>query len=225
MSGGVMALLAIAVVIIIAITVMSAAAERERARALRVWAGGRGWGYARERPELADRFAGAPFRRAPSNARAVHVLWGEHRGHRVLAYEYTYITCGQDGRSAPTTHRFPVVAVPTPPTPLLGVRADTGRALSESRGGNEVRVGEPGFDEVFEVRCQDEAFARVLLDERVRTWLLGDPGGRAPFRFTGGHLLAWGEGGMEPEVVMAMVDPLIDLLELAPAGVWEGARG
>ncbi|HJE60468.1 MAG TPA: hypothetical protein K8V84_18455 [Nocardiopsis listeri] len=221
MSGGVLALLAIAVALIIAISVMSAAGERERAGTLRVWVGERGWGYDRERPELADRFAGAPFRRAPSNARAVHVLSAEYRGHRVLAYEYVYTTCGRDGRSAPSTHRFPVVVVPTPPTPVLQVCAEAGPVL---RGVDRVRVGECGFDETFEVRCADEVFARALLDERVRAWLLETPGERAGFRFTGEHLLAWGEGRLEAEAAVAMADRLIDLLEHVPAGVWEGAR-
>ncbi|MGW9557544.1 hypothetical protein ACWGSK_23885 [Nocardiopsis sp. NPDC055551] len=221
MSGGVLALLAIAVVIIIAISVMSAAAERERAGVLRGWAGGRGWGYDRERPELADRFAGAPFRRAPSNARAVHVLSAEHRGHRVLAYEYTYTTCGQDGRSAPSTHRFPVVVVPTPCTPVLQVRAVAGPTLP---GAGRVRVGESTFDETFEVRCADEVFARALLDERVRAWLLEAPGERAGFRFTGEYLLTWGEGRLEGDEAVAMADRLIDLLEHVPIGVWEGTR-
>lgn len=222
MSGGVLALLAIAVVIIIAISVMSAAAERERAGTLRVWADGRGWGYDRERPELADRFAGAPFRRAPSNARAVHVLSAEYRGHRVLAYEYVYTACGRDGRSAPSTHRFPVLVVSTPHTPVLQVRAEAGPALP---GAGRVRMGGPAFDEVFEVRCADEAFARALLDERVRAWLLEAPEERAGFRFTGEHLLTWGEGLLEAEAAVAMADRLIDLLERVPAGVWEGSRG
>lgn len=222
MSGGVLALLAIAVVIIIAISVMSAAAERERAGVLRGWAGGRGWGYDRERPELADRFTGAPFRRAPSNARAVHVLSAEHRGHRVLAYEYTYTTCGPDGRSAPSTHRFPVVVVPTPTVPVLQVcAAEAGPDLA---GVGRVRVDEPAFDETFEVRCADEVFARALLDGRVRAWLSGAPEERAGFRFTGEHLVTWGEGRLEGEEAVAMADRLIDLLEHVPAGVWEGAR-
>lgn len=221
MSGGVLALLAIAVVIIIVISVMSAAAERERAGVLRGWAGGRGWGYDRERPELVDRFAGAPFRRVPSNARAVHVLSARHRGHRVLAYEYTYTTCGQDGRSAPSTHRFPVVVVPTPCTRVLQVRAEAGPALP---GAGRVRVGGSTFDEVFEVRCAEEAFARALLDERVRAWLLEAPEERAGFRFTGEFLLTWGEGRLEGEEAVAMADRLIDLLERVPVGVWEGAR-
>ncbi|MBR8745270.1 hypothetical protein [Nocardiopsis sp. MG754419] len=227
MSGGVMAMLAIVVVVIVAITVMSAAAERKRVESLSAWARERGWHYDRERPELADRFGGAPFRRAPSNARAIHVLSAEHRGHRVLAYEYTYTTTSHNGQSTTTTrHRFPVVVVSTPHTPVLDVRTEHfGHALMGMLGVRDLQVGERLFDDTFRIRCEDEGFARAVLDEPVRAWLLERPEERVPFRFTGDHLVTWGQGALEPEAAVALADRLITLLELVPDGVWEGTRG
>lgn len=222
MSGGVLALLAVVVVIIVAVALLNGAADRERGEALRVWARERGWGYDRERPELVDRFAGAPFKREPSDARALHVLSAEHRGRRVLAYEYSYSVCA-GGRERARVHRFCVVAVLTPPTAMLEVRV--GDAGCGSSGGRGVRVGDEAFEEVFGVCGDDEAFAAAVLDARIRAWLLERPGERAPFRFIGDHLLTWGEGGLEAEAVVARADVLVDLLERVPAGVWEGTRG
>lgn len=222
MSGGVLALLAVVIVVIVAMALMNGAADRERGEVLRVWARERGWGYDRERPELVDRFAGAPFRRGPSDARAVHVLSAEHRGRRVLAYEYSYSVC-EGGRGRARVYRFCVVAVLTPPTAMLEVRA--GQKGCDSWGGRRVRVGDEGFDEVFGVCGDDEAFAGAVLDGRVRAWLLERPGERAPFRFIGDYLLTWSEGGLDPEVAVARADVLVDLLERVPAGVWEGTRG
>lgn len=217
MSGGVLALLAVVVVVIVAAALINGAADRERGEALRVWARDRGWGYDRERPELVDRFVGAPFKQGPSDARALHVLSAQHRGRRVLAYEYSYSVCA-GGRGRARVHRFCVVAVLTPPTAMLEVRA--GDAGCGSPGGRGVRVGDEAFTEVFGVRGDDEAFAVAVLDSRVRAWLLERPDERAPFRFVGDHLLTWDEGGLEAEAVVARVDVLVDLLERIPTETW-----
>lgn len=226
MSGGVLALLAIAVVVIIALALMSGAAERARGEVLQVWARERGWGFDRERPELVDRFAGVPFKEGPSNAKAVHVLSAEHRGRRVLAYEYSYTSSGEDGRGATAVHRFSIVAVVTPPTPVLEVYVEhVGCAVSGGPDVHGLRLGDGSFDEVFGVCCDDDVFAAAVLNPPMRAWLLERPEERAPFRFIGDYLLTWGEGGLEPDGVVASADVLIDLLERVPDQVWDGTRG
>lgn len=227
MSGGTVALMAIVVVVIVVIAVMSAAAERERAEALAAWARERGWNYDRERPELVDRFSGAPFRSGRSNARATHVLCADHRGHRVLAYEYTYTTTSHNGQSTTTTtHRYSVVALSTPHTPVLEVRAEHfGHALLGLVGVHDLRVGERVFDDTFRIAAQDDVFALAVLGPDLRAWLLERVQERAPFRFTGGHVLAWSTGRLEPDAVVAGADTLVDLIERVPAQVWEGTRG
>lgn len=226
MSGGVLALLGVAVVVIIALVLMDGVAERARGEVLRGWARERGWGFVRERPELVDRFVGAPFKEGPSDAKAVHVLSAERRGRRVLAYEYSYTSGGEKGRASSVVHRFSIVAVLTPPTPVLEVCAEhQGCAVSGGAGAHGLRTGDGPFDKAFGVCCGDDAFAMAVLDARVRGWLLEDPERRAPFRFIGDYLLTWCEGGLEPDAVVDSADVLIDLLERVSSRVWEGTRG
>ncbi|WP_017586359.1 hypothetical protein [Nocardiopsis ganjiahuensis] len=227
MSGGAVAFMAIAVVVIIVIAVMSAAAERERAEALAAWAREHGWNYDRERPELVDRFGGTPFLSGRSNAKAKHVLCADHRGHRVLAYEYTYTTTSHNGQTTTTTtHRYTIVALSTPPTPVLEVKAEHfGHTLLGLLGVHDLQVGEQAFDDTFRIAAQDDAFALAVLSPQLRAWLLERAQERAPFRFTGGHVLAWSTGRLEPDAVVAGADTLVDLLEQVPAQVWEGTRG
>lgn len=227
MSGGAIALLAIAVMVIIAIAVMSSAAERKRVEALVAWARDRGWHYDRERPELTDRFSGAPFRSGRSDAKARHVLCADHRGHRVLAFEYTYTTTSHNGQTATTsTHHHSVVAVATPHTPVLEVKAEHfGHTLLGLLGVHDLRVGEAAFDDTFRIAAADDAFALAVLDPELRSWLLASPHAPVPFRFTGDHVLTWNATKLDPEVAVAAADGLIDLLERVPTRVWEGTPG
>ncbi|MFE1168503.1 hypothetical protein [Nocardiopsis sp. NPDC058789] len=224
MSGGTLAIMMIAVVIVIAIVVMSSAAERQRAEYLETWARERGWSYERERPELTYRFHGTPFRSGRSNAKARHVLTADHRGHRVLAFEYSYTTTSHNGQNTTTTtHCFNVVAVGTPRTSVLEVRNEhLGHTLLGLLGVHDLQVGEPTFDGTFRITAQDDAFALAVLGPELRAWLLAGAEERVPFRFTGDHLMTWGSGRIEPDAVVTDADTLIDLLEKVPAQAWEG---
>jgi hypothetical protein len=224
MSGGAIALMVIVAVVIIAVTVMASAAERERVEALMAWARERGWTYDKERPELVDRFSGTPFRSGRSNARAKHVLCADHRGHRVLAYEYSYTTTSHNGQtSTTTTHHYGIVAVATPTTPVLEVKTEhLGHTLLGLLGVHDLQVGEQAFDDTFRIATEDDSFALAVLDPELRSWLLERVGERAPFRFTGRHLLSWTSGKLDPDAVVARADTLTDLLERVPARVWEG---
>lgn len=227
MSGGAIVLMAIAAVIIIAVAVMASAAERERVEALVAWARDHGWNYDKERPELVDRFSGAPFQSGRSNAKAKHVLCADHRGHRVLAYEYTYTTTSYNGQSSTTTtHHHSIVAVRTPHTPVLEVRTEHfGHTLLGLLGVHDLQVGEQTFDDTFRISAEDDAFALAVLEPQLQAWLLERVEERAPFRFAGDHLLRWSTGKLDPDAVVADADTLIDLLERVPARVWEATPG
>lgn len=227
MSGGAIALIVIAAVVIIAVAVMASAAERERVEALVAWARDHGWNYDKERPELVDRFSGTPFQSGRSNAKAKHVLCADHRGHRVLAYEYTYTTTSHNGQtSTTTTHHHSIVAVATPHTPVLEVKTEHfGHTLLGLLGVHDLQVGEQTFDDTFRIAAEDDAFALAVLGPELRAWLLERVEERVPFRFSGEHLLRWSSGKLDPDAVVSDADTLIDLLERVPAQVWEGTPG
>ncbi|WP_017580328.1 type III secretion system chaperone family protein [Nocardiopsis valliformis] len=227
MSGGAIALMVIAVIVIIAVAVVASAAERERMEALVAWARERGWTYDKERPELVDRFSGTPFQSGRSNAKAKHVLCADHRGHRVLAYEYTYTTTSHNGQTSTTTaHHYGIVVVGTPLTPVLEVRTEHfGHILLGLLGVHDLQVGEQTFDDTFRIATEDDAFALTVLGPELQAWLLERVEERGPFRFSGQHLLSWTSGKLDPDAVVARADTLIDLLERVPAQVWEGTPG
>lgn len=226
MSGGVIALLLIAALIIVAITVMQSAADRERSQALEDWARGRGWRYDRERPEMVGLFRGSPFKDGSSDARVRHVISGEHRGHRFLAYEYSYtstLTTAQGSLTA--NERYGVVVVGTRATPILEVRrTHPGHVLLAAAGVRDIEVGDRDFDDVFHVAGDDEEFAACTLTPRVREHLLERPSLRSPFRLTGDHLVSWRRGRLGATVALETIEASIDLLELLPDRIREESR-
>lgn len=218
---GVVVLLAVAVV---AFRVVGSVPERRHRERLAGWARENGWSYDRERPELVDRFEGQPFVERRSNARTRHVLCTRLRGHRVMAYEYSYTASHHEGRDTATTgHVHTVVAVVLPgPVPVLEVAprgdGDPRPAAAEAHG---ARVGDAAFDGAFRVAAADADFAHRVLDERVRAHLLASGGGAVvPFRFARTHLLAWEEGALDPDRAAERARALLDLLERVPEAAW-----
>lgn len=223
----VLVIAALVVVGVVAAAVAGSAAERRRSRGLALWASHEGWRYDRERPELVDRFEGAPFLERRSNARARHVLCAEVRGRRVLAYEYGYAAPHPQQRHRTVAHVYAVVAVALPAgVPLLQVEEAGTGADAPQPGTDGARVwnaGEAAFDDRFAVVTGDSGFAAAVLGEPVRGWLLSREG-VCPFRFGGRYLLAWERGPLEAGRVRERADAAIDLLERVPSGVWESAQ-
>ncbi|WP_047867434.1 hypothetical protein [Nocardiopsis sp. RV163] len=220
--------LVIAALVAVGVTgaaVAGSAADRRRSRGLSLWASREGWRYDRERPELVDRFEGAPFLERRSNARARHVLCAELRGRRVLAYEYGYAAPHPQQRHRTVAHVYTVVAVALPAgVPLLQAEeVGTGAPQPRTDGASAWTAGEAAFDERFAVVTDDGAFAAAVLGEPVREWLLSR-GGVCPFRLGGRYLLAWERGPLETARVRERADAAIGLLERVPSGVWGSAQ-
>ncbi|PDP88165.1 hypothetical protein CQJ94_08545 [Glycomyces fuscus] len=221
----VLVIAALVVAGVVATAVAGTAAERRRSRLLAAWAARGGWRYDRERPELVDRFEGAPFLELRSNARARHVLCTELRGRRVLAYEYGYAAPHPQHRHRTVAHVYTVVAVALPVgVPLLQVEeSGAGAPQPRTDGARAWSAGGGAFDERFAVVTGDGALAAAVLGEPVREWLLSRED-VCPFRFSGQYLLTWERGPLGTGRVRERADAAVGLLERVPAGVWEGTQ-
>src|SRR5699024_11709735 len=82
MEGSLVVLMAVVVLVVVAVfPPIRSSKDRQRSQRLVAFAQSKGWHYDHERPELVDRFKGAPFVEGRSNARARHVLCTQMRGH------------------------------------------------------------------------------------------------------------------------------------------------
>ncbi|MGH3727509.1 MAG: DUF3137 domain-containing protein [Micromonosporaceae bacterium] len=193
---------------------------RKRVAALFGWARAHGWTYLQADPTLVKRFTGEPFGRG-SGRQANHVLYGNHRGHQVLAFEYQFTV--SNGQDSSTTYRYTVVTLATPaPRPYLQVGHEhTGHKLLELVGVRDLQLESEEFNRVFRISAGDDRFAYAVLDPRMMEWLLADQRARStPFRFESNALLCWSRTGLDPRYVIWMADYLVDIVERVPAFVW-----
>jgi hypothetical protein len=118
----------------------------------------------------------------------VDVLWGSWRRLDVKVFEYR---SGDVPSDAAPTRRFACALGPAPAEwPALSVEPEAFLTPAAERGSmRTVRLG-GGFEGRFEVRSDDEPFARQLLDQAVQEWMLGsaDPWG---FEVNGRLVLAY----------------------------------
>ncbi|MDA2811041.1 hypothetical protein O4J56_10375 [Nocardiopsis sp. RSe5-2] len=224
MDGAVgIVIMLVGVVVVIAL-ITSASAREKKTKALTGWAERNGWRYQVERPELVGHFEGTPF---TGRGNAEHALTGSHRGRKVLQYEYSYTTSSYNGQTTTTQrHVYTITAVETPaPTPVLEVKGrHFGHAILDLLGIHDFRLDDEAFDGTFRVATGDDDFARAVLTEDVRSWLVGHSGGRNPFRFTGDHVICWESIPMGQEPDLQPADFLADLLDRVPGEAWDRSR-
>lgn len=214
----VLILLLTGVIVIVILAIQSSVRQKKVAR-LRAWAEQQGWRYDEQRPELAHQFDGAPFT-GGRGAKAEHVLTGSHRGHRAVLYEYTY-TSSNGQTSTQHTHQITALSLPTS-TPVLEVKEQhLGHMLLNLIGFHDVQLGDEEFDATFRVSTTDDDFAHMVLNADTRSWLLAQgPGRRAPFRFTGNHLISWESTALNPDYAHDVADYLADLVDHVPEHAW-----
>lgn len=101
----------------------------------------------------------------------VDVLWGSWRRLEVKAFEYR--SAGGAGDVA-AARRFACALGPAPAewAPLSVEPEAFLTPISERIRLRTVQIGAAPFDDRFDVRCDDEAFARQLLDPGVQEWML-----------------------------------------------------
>jgi hypothetical protein len=216
-------LIIIGLVVVGAVLYFQHQAHKKKVAEFTAFAGARGWSYVERDDGLEDRFLGAPFGRGHGR-RVRHVLTGEHRGRRVLVFEYTYKESEGSGDDRRTrTYHHTVASLSTPlPKPTLEVgREGLGRRLLGFVGVRDLQLESEEFNKAFHIRTEDDKFAYDVLHPRMMEWLLAD--GRAldiPFRFERGDLMTFDREEIETAKVDGMLDYLCDVIDRVPSFVW-----
>jgi hypothetical protein len=101
----------------------------------------------------------------------IDVLWGSWRRLDVKVFEYRSAASEND---AATPRRFACALGPAPAEfPALSVEPKAFLTPAAQRGPlRAMQLGEGMFDDRFDLRCDDEVFARQLLDLALRGWML-----------------------------------------------------
>lgn len=119
----------------------------------------------------------------------VDVLWGSWHRLDVKVFEYRPSGSANDGTEA---RRFGCALGPAPVEwPALSVEPEAFLTPAAERGPlRTIELGAGAFDDRFVVRCDDEVFARQLLEPALRDWMLAlaDPCG---FEVNGALVLAY----------------------------------
>ena len=101
----------------------------------------------------------------------VDVLWGSWRRLDVKVFEYRFAASEID---IAASRRFACALGPAPAEwPALSVEPKAFLTPAAQRGPlRAMQLGEGVFDDRFDLRCDDEVFARQLLDRALRDWML-----------------------------------------------------
>ena len=175
-----------------------------------------GWSFAAD--DIFDHEA-LPFAvfRDFSTGRAANVLVGEsHDGRGTCAFDYVVPTPATAGRSTRFTCIVADLAQAMPG--LLVVPRDAADRLVDPRGLADVRLGDDRFDARFRVGTSDVAFARLILDDPMRGWLLERwPG--SGIEISASLLLTWGPA-VAPARIRDAVSAADELQARIPAAAY-----
>ena len=195
--------------------------------ALGDWARKYKWSYQRRDDQWADHFQGLPHFQGNDGKQAWHILRGGHRGHRVDAFHYFWLSKTRDdrGREETTFHKYKVVNVLIPKERAT---LTVTRELLNLDTPLDLDLESIEFNKTFRVKVdrEHEKFAYDVLHPRMMEFLLADQRaveGRWPFRFERGDLYTWEEWDkpLDMRLVMQKADFLIDILERVPEWVWK----
>lgn len=219
------ALLVIAAVVVVGLVLyFQYQAHKKKVAAFTALARERGWHYTERDRGLATRFVGTPFGEGHGRD-ARHALRGSHRGHEMLAFEYSYKeTTGSGDDRKTETYRYTVVSIGLPaPMPTLQVnREGLGRKLLGFVGVRDLQLESEEFNKAFHIRAENDKFAYDVLHPRMMEWMLADERALStPFRFERGDLVTWQEGRIDVSDVDWMSNYVCDVVERVPSFVWK----
>ena len=214
-------------VLVVTVAVVGFHLEQKRRERVLAFALGRAWLYEAEDPSLVDAFPGEPFGRGDSR-RARTVLRGKESGRDFVAFDYTYETHTQTSKGRSTTvHRYAVVAVPLPvPLGVVEVRPEgvMSRAADAVGVSSDLELESEDFNRRFRVRARNAKLASDVLTPRTMEYLVAQQREMVPaFRISGGHVVAWRTGRLEPLEVVTTCAVLDRVLDGVPSFVWRDA--
>ena len=170
---------------------------------------------------LPHRWHGTPFD-SGFDKHAENVITGEHQGHPLVAFDYSYKTQSRDskGNTTTTTHRYMVVALGMPcALPELhvgpeGVFSRIGKAV----GLEDIELESEDFNRAFRVRCPDPKLATDILTPRTMEMMLAS--GPIRFRLVGSDALAYNNGCLDAPELQRAAHILANVVDGVPSFVW-----
>jgi hypothetical protein len=131
-------------------------------------------------------------------------MWRSGEQDSVFQYQYT-VGSGDDSR----TYRMTAALVALPfVAPHLTISTETFWSKAKRAVGmRDIEVESPEFNDLYQVRCDDERFAISLLDQEMIAWMLSpnSGGGSVTFEFGGTWMLCHCEQ-IEIELLPGMLE-------------------
>jgi len=205
------------------------AAEEKALTRLREEIPKRGWTYEESNDSFVEMFNAQPqfqvignpfepFVGKPEALRAREVITGVHRNRPFLAAQFDVQHKGQ-------VFPVPAVWIRLPSMrPWLSVKRvlEAQSRIRSATGQGDIALGYPGFDERFQVDCEDERFARAVITPQVAAFLMNAPTEVTGFAVYGDqfNLNDRINDHRDPAELIPALDLRCDLLDLIPAMVW-----
>jgi hypothetical protein len=159
------------------------------------------------------------FARPPEAFEAHEIVSGTHRGRPFLSVRFKVRRRGEaDHDSRVVWVRTPKLGPALQVTPAVPLAS---RVNGSIRRG-DLKVGDPEFDERYEVHTGDDRFARAVLVPQVTHFLKTDPRRFRGFTLIGANLRVNDRltDHRDPEELVAALDLRCDVLDLIPRSVW-----
>jgi hypothetical protein len=219
--GGVVLLFVVA----LALVVFGVIQAKKRREAMAAYAASRGWRYATHDQSLVNRFQGSPFGRGHGRA-ASNVIYGEHDGRAMVAFDYQYTTTSGSGKDRKsTTHHCSVLALSMGVTmPALSVQPEGifGRVIGRLTN-TDIELESEDFNRAFTVRCPSRKFAFDILHPQMIETLMQWPD--LGWRFERDSMLVIRNGRHSIEEVDAKIHVMDAIIDRIPEFVWKEVRG
>jgi len=212
-------------VVALLLVVVGVIQTKKRREAMAAFAASRGWRYATHDHSLVDRFQGTPFGRGSSRS-AYNVIYGEHDGRPMVAFDYRFTTTSGSGKDRKsTTHHWSVLALSMGVVmPDLSVEPEGvfGRMIGRLTN-TDIEMESEDFNRAFTVRSPSRKFAFDVLHPQMIEMLMQWP--NLGWRFEGDSMLVVRNGTHSIEEVDAKIHVMDAILDRIPEFVWKDVRG